>query len=263
MSDTLTPKQEMFCQEYLVDMNAKNAAIRAGYSEDTAQEQGSRLLSNVKVAERIAALQAERSERTEITVDKVLEQYWDIATADPNELIQLRRICCRYCHGAGFEYQWTKGEYDRRCWEIDEANENRSANKQVPHPKTPGGFGYDRRKVPNPDCPECFGEGREDVHALDTRKLKGPAKHLLAGVKFGKDGLEIKMHDKMKALDAVARHLGMNKEKFEVTGKDGQPLEGSPTERLAGLVALIERARARAGGQAPDSNNGGESSAVA
>src|SRR5262249_53478937 len=47
----LTPKQERFVQEYLVDLNATQAAIRAGYSKKTATEQASRLLTNVKVSE--------------------------------------------------------------------------------------------------------------------------------------------------------------------------------------------------------------------
>jgi len=45
----MTPKQQRFCDEYLIDLNATQAAIRAGYSEKTAKEQGSRLLTNVNV----------------------------------------------------------------------------------------------------------------------------------------------------------------------------------------------------------------------
>ena len=47
--DKLTPKQLAFCQEYVVDKNGTQAAIRAGYSEDTSPEQASRLLRNIKV----------------------------------------------------------------------------------------------------------------------------------------------------------------------------------------------------------------------
>ena len=47
--ENLTDKQKRFCDEYLIDLNATQAAIRAGYSEKTAQEQSSRLLSNVMV----------------------------------------------------------------------------------------------------------------------------------------------------------------------------------------------------------------------
>lgn len=69
---TLTEKQDMFVKEYLIDLNATQAAIRSGYSEKTAQEQSSRLLSNVMIAEAVAKAQQERSERTEITQDDVV-----------------------------------------------------------------------------------------------------------------------------------------------------------------------------------------------
>ncbi|HDL7851539.1 TPA: terminase small subunit [Yersinia enterocolitica] len=70
----LTPKQELFCREYLKDLNATQAAIRAGYSEKTAQVQSSRLLSNVMVQQRVGELAAERNIRVGIDADYVLRQ---------------------------------------------------------------------------------------------------------------------------------------------------------------------------------------------
>ena len=70
----LTAKQERFVEEYLIDLNATQAAIRAGYSERTADVQGPRLLGNVGVAEAIEQAQEERKERTGITQDRVLEE---------------------------------------------------------------------------------------------------------------------------------------------------------------------------------------------
>ncbi|ENJ8187614.1 terminase small subunit [Yersinia enterocolitica] len=70
----LTPKQELFCREYLKDLNATQAAIRAGYSEKTAQVQSSRLLSNVMVQQRVSELAAERNIRVGIDADYVLRQ---------------------------------------------------------------------------------------------------------------------------------------------------------------------------------------------
>ena len=55
-NDKLTPKQEKFCVEYLVDLNATQAAIRAGYSEKTAYSQGQRLLKDVEIENRIREL---------------------------------------------------------------------------------------------------------------------------------------------------------------------------------------------------------------
>ena len=70
---TLKPKQQRFADEYLVDLNATQAAIRAGYSKKTARSQGERLLTNVDVAAAIQAAQQKRSERVQITQDSVLE----------------------------------------------------------------------------------------------------------------------------------------------------------------------------------------------
>ncbi len=69
----LTPKQQRFVEEYLIDLNATQAAIRAGYSEKTAQEQSSRLLSNVMVQEAVQKAKNKLSERTELTVEMVVQ----------------------------------------------------------------------------------------------------------------------------------------------------------------------------------------------
>ena len=70
----MTPKQARFAQEYMVDMNATQAAIRTGYSEHTAAEQGSRLLTNAKVAAAIQAAQAEFREKMEVSKESVSAQ---------------------------------------------------------------------------------------------------------------------------------------------------------------------------------------------
>jgi len=72
--------------EYLVDLNATQAAIRAGYSAKTAQEQSSRLLSNVIVEAAIAKAQAKRAEKTGINAEWVLTRLASEATADLADL---------------------------------------------------------------------------------------------------------------------------------------------------------------------------------
>jgi len=62
----LEPKQESFCAEYMIDLNATQAAIRAGYSKNSARQIGSENLSKPAIADRIAALQAERGAKTEL-----------------------------------------------------------------------------------------------------------------------------------------------------------------------------------------------------
>lgn len=82
----MTPKQRAFVLEYLVDLNATQAAIRAGYSARTANEQGARLLANVSVAQAIAAAQASRMERTKVDADWVLTRLAAEASADVADL---------------------------------------------------------------------------------------------------------------------------------------------------------------------------------
>lgn len=68
----LTAKQQTFVREYLVDLNATQAAIRAGYSAKTAEQQGFQLLKKTSVAAAVQAAMDKRSQRTEITADYVL-----------------------------------------------------------------------------------------------------------------------------------------------------------------------------------------------
>lgn len=74
MADGLTPKQERFVQEYMIDLNATQAAIRAGYSEDTAHAIGSENLRKPLVAEAIETLMTKRAEAVGIDATWVLEQ---------------------------------------------------------------------------------------------------------------------------------------------------------------------------------------------
>ena len=70
----LTPKQELFCKEYLVDLNATQAAIRAGYSKKTASRIAIELLHKTHVSDRVTALQQKRAEKVEITADKIVSE---------------------------------------------------------------------------------------------------------------------------------------------------------------------------------------------
>lgn len=67
----LTTKQKLFCDEYLIDLNATQAAIRAGYSEKTAGQIGDENLKKPQIQEYLAARMKEREKRTEITQDYV------------------------------------------------------------------------------------------------------------------------------------------------------------------------------------------------
>src|SRR5436190_3999556 len=75
----LTAKQQRFCEEYLIDLNATQAAIRAGYSEKTAMEQGYQLLQKTSVQGSIQECQKKLSEKTELTTEWVLNRFRDIS----------------------------------------------------------------------------------------------------------------------------------------------------------------------------------------
>lgn len=78
----LSDKQKMFCEQYLVDFNATQAAIRAGYSKHTARGQGQRLLTKAAIQKYIQGKQQKIADKFEITQEKILQEYARIAYAD-------------------------------------------------------------------------------------------------------------------------------------------------------------------------------------
>lgn len=83
----LTPKQEMFCYEYLIDFNATQASIRAGYSAASASVIGSRNLANVAIGQRLQELMEERKARVEATSDYVLQRLLEIDRLDLADIV--------------------------------------------------------------------------------------------------------------------------------------------------------------------------------
>ena len=70
----LTERQKRFCEEYLIDLNATQAAIRAGYSPNTANEQGCQLLAKLSIQNEISKEMAERSKRTGFNQDRIVQE---------------------------------------------------------------------------------------------------------------------------------------------------------------------------------------------
>ncbi len=251
----LNDKQQRFVEEYMVDLNATQAAIRAGYSLTTAAVIGHEHLRKPNVAAAIEIEMKKRSERLQITQDMVLQQWWDIATADPNEIIYHRKTCCRYCFGVDHKYQWEDKEEHQEAQE----SENRYAEKQDRPANVisdEGGFGFDRTLRPHPKCPKCKGEGFNDIVIEDTRDLSHKAKLIYNGVKSGRSGIEVKLRDQDKALENVARHLGMFQDKLTLSGGMNNTVaitELSPEERT---VRINELNRRRGIGAPPTAGDG-------
>jgi phage terminase small subunit len=90
VADKLTGLQSLFVQEYVIDLNATAAAERAGYSAKTANQMAGKLMANPKVQAAIARAMRERSARTEITQDKVLNELARIGFADIKDYLEYK-----------------------------------------------------------------------------------------------------------------------------------------------------------------------------
>jgi len=82
----LTPKQKVFCLEYLLDFNATAAARRAGYSQKSSHNLGAQLMGKPHIQAQIQKEVEKRAKRTEITVDRVLQEIARVAFLDPAKL---------------------------------------------------------------------------------------------------------------------------------------------------------------------------------
>lgn len=166
----LTARQQRFCDEYLIDLNATQAAIRAGYSEKYAHTNAAKLLQNTTIQEYIEKRKKDRIKRTEITQDAVLQEIALVAFAVATDYAKVVE---------------------------------REATIEI-----------DGNIVPLLDA-----EGNpvkyKTVEPVLTEELTEEQKRALAVIKKGRDGFEIKPHDKMKALEMLGRHLGLWDKKLE------------------------------------------------
>ena len=171
----LTDKQKRFCDEYLIDLNATQAAIRAGYSPKTAEQTASRLLRNVKVQEYIAKRQKELSRSTEITQERVIKELALLAFSNNAD----------YAHVVEKKMQVEAGGALVDVLDKD--------GKPVMY---------------------------RTVEPVLTEELTEEQKRALAVIKKGRDGLEVKSCDKVKALELLGKHLGIFTDKIEANVND-------------------------------------------
>lgn len=171
----LTDKQKRFCEEYLIDLNATQAAIRAGYSPKTAEQTASRLLRNVKVQEYIAKRQKKLSRSTEITQERVIKELALIAFSNNAD----------YAHVVEKKM---KAEVGGALVDVLDEDGN----------------------------PVTY----RTVEPVLTEELTEEQKRALAVIKKGRDGLEVKSCDKVKALELLGKHLGIFTDKIEANVND-------------------------------------------
>ena len=230
----LTPREERFVQEYLVDLSAAQAYARAypDAAEASARTLGPRLLSKVRIAAAVEKAKAERAARTGITADRALAEVWAVATADPRELVQVKVGCCRCCYGEGHARQRTVGEMNR------DREKHAAKGKDLADFDEEGGIGFNPHLPPNSECPDCCGDGNARVVLADTRNLSPAAVALYAGAKQGKYGIEVLLQGKAEAQRKVFEHLGLNKQVVEVNLNLFPPAEA--------LDAIYEKALSEA-----------------
>lgn len=172
---SLTAKQKRFCDEYLIDLNATQAAIRAGYSEKTAYRTGADNLRKPQIEEYIAKRQKELSRSTEITQERVIKELALIAFSNNAD----------YAHVVEKKMQVEAG----------------------------GALVDVLDKDGNPVM-------YRTVEPVLTEELTEEQKRALAVIKKGRDGLEVKSCDKVKALELLGKHLGIFTDKIEANVND-------------------------------------------
>lgn len=220
--DGLTAKMAAFVEHYARWRNATQAYTHAydtNGSYETRRDEGAKLLADPRVQAAIKARQKAAVEATGVDVGWLLGRFMDIATADPRELIGLKVGCCRYCYGDDHKYQWRDREYMEAVERVErEAALYPDRAKDLVWPDIAGGFGFNATHPPRGDCPTCHGEGLERFVPRDTDRLSDSALLLYGGVKVKKDGYEIVMADRSKALELAGRIVGAFNDKVKISG---------------------------------------------
>jgi phage terminase small subunit len=205
-----------------VRLGTATAAYREVYDPErrmpntTAWENGCRLAARPDISARYRYLRAEALAQSQVKAVALIDDLYDIATADPNELSRALVVNCRHCHGDGHEYQWIDvQEFEAACARIEKENEGRKRQKALP--EIGGGFGFVLMRDPNPMCPACCGAGEMHVIIADTTKLSPKAAKLFKGIKVkGNGDREVLMHDQLAARDQLHRLTGAYKDSLSI-----------------------------------------------
>lgn len=253
---TLTAKQERFALA-LAHLNNASAAYRVAYDvrpntlPNTVNRCAYELAHMPKIQARVRAIKAEAAQGTVADLRELAQMYYDIATADTNEVIRWVHTCCRHCYGIGHAYQWKSDvEFTDVYMRVSDAiaagsqgtpAERKAAAKLV-LPVFDGGAGYDKRLDPVLTCPECCGKGEQTHEVADTTKLTGKAALLYEGLKVTQHGIEIKLADKAAAREALGRMMGAFKDP-DPRRMNGEAIEGE-AERLPDGISAEDAARA-------------------
>ena len=185
----LSYKQQRFIDEYMIDFNGTQAAIRAGYSPRTARHQAHQLVTDYRIQAELKARTAKLSEQASITVAEIVERLAAILRATMRDYLRMT----------------AKGELA-----LDFSRATPQQMAAVQHLEIDRAAGED---------------------ADGAKKFR------------------LRLYDKIAAADKLLRHLGAYRDRVELSGPEGGPVEVGPPltdeERLKALIALIARVRAR------------------
>ena len=156
----LSPIQDRFVNEWLVDRNGTQAAIRAGYSKRSARTIAARLLAKDNIQAEISRRQRDLQKRTEVSQDCVIRELARIAFADATD----------YAH-------------------VEMRTHTKEDGTEVTY---------------------------QVVALKETSDLTTDQRAAIAGIKQGANGIEVKLCDKLKALELLGRHIGMFNDKLDI-----------------------------------------------
>lgn len=248
----LTAREAIFVQWY-VDTRNVMQAYRQAYDVATDARPasvyvaGMNVLKSKKVMLAVREAQDRAAAETIVKAADMLQDLYDIATADPNELTKGQLFACRHCHGVDFQEQWRDPQELARAMDayLRQPQKLPKGVKRLPMPTALGGFGYDHNAEPNPICPRCYGDGRFHARPPDTTKLTPKARKLYKGLEVKADGtIKVLMHDQMQARDMIIKMLGAYKD-----GKAGQvapgtaapiPSDATPEEAQRAYLKLVQ-----------------------
>lgn len=221
-----TPQEKRFVEEYIVDLKAREAALRAGLAESV----GPTLLRNEFVLQAIEREFARRSTRAEIYADDVLECWESARKVDYNEFVEGRVICCRFCWGFEHSAQYSYAEIQELRKKHLERQLRYPEKERVPFDDSQYDI-WDKSRPPmrvetdEIDCPACGGQGELLAFFKDTRNLSRGARYIYQGLEVTQNGgIKLSLAPRKQYDEMVGRHLGL----FGVDGKGfKQPGDGA------------------------------------
>ena len=171
----LTYKQQRFIEEYVIDGNATQAAIRAGYNEKTARFIGAENLTKPNIKLLIEQKRQEQTEKAGVTAEALIKE---LATIGYSRVTDYLKV----------------DDYDVIV-------------------------GYTNDSEGNPDMSRPITKKIRGVEVFKTNDMPEDKRAAIAEIRQTKDGISLKLHDKIKAIELLGRNLGIFKDKLEVNGE--------------------------------------------